>query len=72
MSDKLKRVKAWQCTFCGDIMLDAEDMEGVCEDDGTCPALAELKKRQEMDRIEEINQRYRDEDLARYEEETYG
>lgn len=29
-------------------------------------------EREEMDRIEEINQQYRDEDLARYEEETYG
>ena len=46
MRDKLKRVKAWQCTYCGDIMLDAEDMEGVCEE-LLCPALVELKKREE-------------------------
>ncbi len=47
MRNKLKRVKAWQCTYCGDVMLDASDMEGACEElsPNVCPALVELKKR---------------------------
>ena len=44
MRDLLKPVSAYQCTFCGDLMLDCEEMDGVCEERG-CPARLEHIKR---------------------------